>query len=54
MSTLHTPHDTHRLSAAERDRRRADLDHDIVAIVAMLAILLLAGLCFAAQSYLWI
>lgn len=49
MSTLQTPHDR-QLSSVDRDRRRADLDHDLVAVVAMLVILLLAGLCFAAQS----
>ena len=41
-----TPSDT------DRDRRRADLDHDLIAIAAMLAILVLACLCFVAQSHL--
>lgn len=49
MSTLQAPHDRPS-SATDRDRRRADLDHDLIAIVAMLAILVLTALCFVAQS----
>lgn len=35
---------------ADRDRRRADLDHDLVAILGMLAILVLTALCFLART----
>ena len=34
----------------DRERRRADLDQDLVAVMAMLAILLMTALCFAARS----
>lgn len=51
MSTLQAPHDRP-LSETDRARRRSDLDHDLIAIVAMLAILVLTGLCFVAQSHL--
>lgn len=33
-------------------RRRADLDHDLVAVVAMLAILALTAVCLLGQSML--
>ena len=34
----------------DRERRRADLDQDLVAVMAMLAILVMTALCFVAWS----
>ncbi|WP_170981631.1 hypothetical protein [Nocardioides dongxiaopingii] len=51
MSALH--HDTsHHEHHAGAPRRRADLDHDRVAILAMMAILALTVACFLAQGLL--
>lgn len=36
----------------ETDRRRSDLDGDLVAVLGMVAILLLTGACFLLQSVL--
>ena len=51
MSALH--HDTsHHADQEAGHRRRDDLDHDLVAILAMVAILALTITCFLAQGLL--
>ena len=52
MSTTHAARTTsdEQTTAPDRTRRRADLDHDLVAILAMLAILALTAVCFLART----
>jgi hypothetical protein len=42
--------DTRTRPAAARERRRADLDHDLVAVLGMLAILALTLACFLGRT----
>lgn len=52
MSTTHAPGTAsdEQTSPPDRTRRRADLDHDLVAILAMLAILALTAACFLGRT----
>lgn len=56
MSATHaqhgTTHESTRLERPEHDAssRRADLDRDLVAVLAMVAILVLTALCFLGRT----
>lgn len=52
MSSTHAPRTTshEQTTAPDRTRRRADLDHDLVAVLAMLAILALTAACFLGRT----
>lgn len=56
MSAIHAQHGTTdetttlERSGVDGSRRRSDLDRDLVAVLAMVAILLLTALCFLGRT----
>ena len=52
MSTTDARHAMATDRRADEGKRRSDLDHDLVAVLAMIAILALTALCFLGSSVL--
>lgn len=53
MSVMHSPHqpsDERPAAPREHGRPRDDVDHDLVAILGMVAILALTALCFLGRT----